>query len=275
MSTKAIKTYEKRWKLSVAENDSNILSFSNPKNQSEFFYLYYNKLINSLIKKKKFNLLEIGCGRGTASLFIKLHNKNCTPHLLDFSKNAIEIAKKNFKSFNQKASFYNCDIESFNSKIKFDIIISLGVLEHIKDIEKTLNTISPHLKNNGTMIHMIVPEKKSIQNYFNFLNRFFSRFNKKKKWLDKETFSKTDQVFRSTLSSSNYLKTFKKLGYLNSKKIEVNPFPTISNIPKIIEKILVRLYLFILLIRKVFFKIPNPFQCSVKISRAHFIVAKK
>ena len=65
-------------------------------------------------------------------------------------------------------------------------------------------------------------------------------------------------------------------GFIKSYKIEVNPFPTISNLSKISEKIFVKIYLFILFLRKIiFFNKINPFYCSEKISRAHFIVAKK
>ena len=37
------------------------------------------------------------------------------------------------------------------------------------------------LKKNGMMIHMIVPEKKSIQNYFNWFNKLFYHLSKEKK----------------------------------------------------------------------------------------------
>ena len=98
MKDKYKKTYENRWEKSSSENDDDILVFQDPENISQFFYLNYNKIINSIIDKRINNdVLEIGCGRGTASLYLKTLNPSLKFDLMDFSKNAIKIAKKIFK----------------------------------------------------------------------------------------------------------------------------------------------------------------------------------
>lgn len=272
------KIYNERWKESIKKKDDTILKFKNFSNHAEFFYYYYNKLIYQIIKKKNKNLsiLEIGCGRGTASLFLKIMDNNIDSHLLDFSENAINIAKNNFNKYNLKASFYTSSFNDFVNKNKFDFIISLGVLEHIENINFEINKMKKFLKKDGKMIHLIVPEKKnSIQKYFNFINRFFySSFRgNKKNWLDKETFSKTDNVYRSYNSSSQFVKIFQDCGFKNVEKIEVNPFPTISNIPNYLEHIIIKIYQIVIFIRKYLFFLKNPFICEEKLSRAHFIIA--
>ena len=49
---KYIKIYDKRWLNSIETKDDNILVFNNPVNQVEFFYLNYNKIIETIIKKE-------------------------------------------------------------------------------------------------------------------------------------------------------------------------------------------------------------------------------
>ena len=44
--------YNKRWINSIQNKDDNILVFNNPLNQVEFFYLNYNKIIETIIKKE-------------------------------------------------------------------------------------------------------------------------------------------------------------------------------------------------------------------------------
>ena len=181
MKDKYKKTYENRWEKSSSENDDDILVFQDPENISQFFYLNYNKIINSIIDKRINNdVLEIG-GRGTASLYLKTLNPSLKFDLMDFSKNAIKIAKKNFQALKKEATFINSDIYKFKPKKNYDLIISLGVLEHVKDLDGIIKRMKSMLKKNGMMIHMIVPEKKSIQNYFNWFNKLFYHLSKEKK----------------------------------------------------------------------------------------------
>lgn len=271
-------TYENRWKKSSSENDDDILVFQNPENITQFFYLNYNKIINSIIDKRSNNdVLEIGCGRGTASLYLKILNPSFKFDLMDFSENAIKIAKKNFQALKKDATFINCDIYQFKPKKNYDLIISLGVLEHIEDLDGIIKKMKSMLKKDGMMIHMIVPEKKSIQNYFNWFNRLFYQLSKEKKkeWLDKKTYSKTSDVFRSYMTSNEFLDKFTLQGFLQSTKIEVNPFPTFTNIPLYFEKMIVNIFRIILVFRKYLFFQKRPFECSENFSRAHFIIARK
>lgn len=271
-------TYENRWRKSSIENDDDILVFKNPENISQFFYLNYNKIIDSIIDKKDNNeILEIGCGRGTASLYLKILNPSFKFDLMDFSENAIKIAKKNFQALKKDATFINSDIYKFKPKKNYDLIISLGVLEHIEDLDGIIKRMKSMLKKNGMMVHMIVPEKKSVQNYFNWFNKLFSQFSKKKKkeWLDKETYSKTSDVYRSYKTSKEFLEKFTHHGFFHSYKIEVNPFPTITNAPLYFEKMIVKIFKIILVFKKYLFFKKRPFECSENLSRAHFIIAKK
>ena len=70
---------------------------------------------------------------------------------------------------------------------------------------------------------MIVPEKKSIQNYFSLINRFLlstallisPKFRDKFSHLDKKTLSKTKDVFRSYKSAKYFKDSLIKANFIN------------------------------------------------------------
>src|SRR3989344_1413905 len=102
-----------------------------------------------LYKKSLGNeLLDIGCG--TAEHFRYL-SKNFICTGIDTSPSMLAIAKKKVT----KAKFFNADIKSFNLNKKFDIIISISVLAHLKnrkELKKAISNMSNHLKNGGVLI---------------------------------------------------------------------------------------------------------------------------
>ena len=61
-----------------------------------------------------------------------------------------------------------------------------------------------------------------------------------------------------------------KSGFQEVLAIEANPFPTIRPLNKSIEKFLIKIYNFILVFLKFFFKNDLFFNCSNKLSRCHF-----
>lgn len=76
---------------------------------------------------KKMDILDAACGTGYGS---KILSKNAKSVLgLDYSKDAILLARSNYKSKNIK--FLNENILNHNFKKKFDAIISLETLEHL------------------------------------------------------------------------------------------------------------------------------------------------
>ncbi len=81
-------------------------------------------------------------------------------------------------------------------------------------------------------------------------------------------------MYRSTLQGDGFAKIVEKVGFEVAKAVEVNPFPTFDPLPEYIEFIIVKLYKTIMVLRSVL-GMENPFICSARNSRAHFIVAHK
>ncbi len=102
--------------------------------------------IKKFIKNKL--VLEIGSGNGYGAYKLSKHAKK----ILALDKDKLSIQKSNEKLRSKNLIFINSDIESFNSKEKFDVIIVLQTIEHIRDPKKLLKKIKSFLKDNGLVI---------------------------------------------------------------------------------------------------------------------------
>lgn len=91
-------------------------------------------------------VLDIGCGPGHLAKVIKKQGTKIEIHGIDFSRVAIENAKK----FLDKCWQVNLDIEDIpvNSN-SYDAVICLEVLEHVFDVDHVLREIRRVLKPSG------------------------------------------------------------------------------------------------------------------------------
>ena len=100
---------------------------------------YQFKIISKYIQR---NVLEVGPGTGNNLKYYK--NKVSTITLLDINKKLVRSLKKKFYK-NKKIKILNSNIHSI--KKKFDTIMYMDVLEHIKtdkkEIKKAINLLSP------------------------------------------------------------------------------------------------------------------------------------
>ena len=95
--------------------------------------------ISKQSKGKK--VLDFGAGQGSAALFLKSNGLNVD--VLEPDKGYRDNLAKSFKNVFQ-------DIESLKSE--YSIIYSIGVLEHLEDIEDTTKRLLKKLCNNGFLI---------------------------------------------------------------------------------------------------------------------------
>ena len=79
-------------------------------------------------------VLDLGCGTGRYT--IPLAKKGAKVTAIDFTKGMIEIAKKKAKKSRLNINFKQGDITKYNPDKKFDKILSMLVLDHIKDLKK-------------------------------------------------------------------------------------------------------------------------------------------
>ena len=146
--------------------------------------------LNKIFKKKKSEILEIGCGSGNHAIeFFKLGHKITA---IDNSSKMISLARKK----NKKITFLKKDGSSYRSKKKFDTIILLFHVVNFFETKKNLETFfinaSYNLKSGGLLIFDFInldalkkypPLKKSkvinLKNNLSLLRKTFPSFNKK------------------------------------------------------------------------------------------------
>ena len=105
-----------------------------------------SEVLKSISWKNK-QVLDVGCGTGLFSYLAAKKGAKVTG--IDYSKEAINVAQKSHTHPN--LLFQNFDISNFPTK-KFDIIVSLGTLEHMDNPFQILKKFKKFLKNNGKII---------------------------------------------------------------------------------------------------------------------------
>ncbi|HFL8819522.1 MAG TPA: bifunctional 2-polyprenyl-6-hydroxyphenol methylase/3-demethylubiquinol 3-O-methyltransferase UbiG [Candidatus Azoamicus sp. OHIO2] len=127
----------------------------------------FNYIIDSVcIKNKK--ILDIGCGGGILSEKLSLHGANVIG--IDKSAVLIDIAKK--KRIVSNTIYVNTDLLNFISNIKYDIIVCMEILEHLKDINIFFDFLI-RIKSNNTQL-FVSSLDKTLRSYFQFI--FFGEY---------------------------------------------------------------------------------------------------
>jgi tRNA (cmo5U34)-methyltransferase len=123
---------------------------------------YYNQMIGALVsiipfsRESVFSTIDLGCGTGTISKFIKNEFSLTKITCVDISKNMLELAK------NKIGSDVNCiqaDLNSFNFPQKYDLIVSSLALHHLENDAAKLEfyrKICEALNQNGLFINIDV-----------------------------------------------------------------------------------------------------------------------
>jgi ubiquinone/menaquinone biosynthesis C-methylase UbiE len=126
------------------------------------------------LKGKK--VLEIGCGMGSVSQLMAMHEAEVTA--VDLTPRAVKNTKKRFKLLQQKhkglKNLKNCRILEANAeklpfkKEEFEFVLSWGVIHHSPNTQKCLNEIYRVLKKGGITSGMVY-QKNSIVYYGHFM----------------------------------------------------------------------------------------------------------
>ena len=161
--------------------------FDNSKN----FRFYQLKLIKKYLKGY---LAEVGPGNGTNLFYYK--NEPSKIDLFEPSKKHYINLKKKFKNCN-KIKFYN---KFFSGKKKYDTILYLDVIEHIKEDKKEIMKALNLLKKNGNLI-INVPAFSYLYSNFDKDVGHYRRYSKSdfKKKLEGLNFQKANFIYFDTI----------------------------------------------------------------------------
>jgi len=96
------------------------------------------KFNKDILSVKDKDVLDLGCGTGRYLLRLAKNNRVVG---VDFSKEMLGVAQKNLKKSKLDAELIAQDITKYKSNKKFDLIISMLVFDHLKDVSKLLKVI--------------------------------------------------------------------------------------------------------------------------------------
>ncbi len=126
-----------------------------------------NNIINTFnLKKKKKSLeklkiLDIGCGGGLLSEPMSRLGADVTG--IDASNKNIAVAKLHAKKNNLNIKYFCASPENLRTKTKFDVILNMEIIEHVKDVNFFIKSCSKLLKKNGIMF--VATLNKTLKSY--------------------------------------------------------------------------------------------------------------
>lgn len=112
----------------------------------------FDKLFKSTLKKGKKRILEIGCANGNWLVYFA-KEFGYEPYGVDYSEVGCKVAMKNLKLANVKGVILCEDI--FQTSLKdeyFDIVYSMGLIEHFENPTKIIDKHLELLKKGGILI---------------------------------------------------------------------------------------------------------------------------
>ncbi len=104
---------------------------------------FLTKIIQKINKVK--HILDAGCGMGI--LVDILTKKGYSAIGIDSSKSAIKFAQKN-----KEGTFKIANIETYRGKQKYDLILGIQIIEHLRKPEKFLENVRRLLKPKGYLL---------------------------------------------------------------------------------------------------------------------------
>lgn len=139
-----------------------VFLFGIPEIGLQLRWLYFQKFLKNI--KNPRTILDAGSGIGQYAFKLSKKFPQATIYGVDIDDTKLKLAKKIAKEKQiRNLVFQKSNIETPDLKIKFDFIISIDVLEHIKNYQKVLKNFSKSLRKNGYLyIHAPLINQKRI-----------------------------------------------------------------------------------------------------------------
>ena len=119
------------------------------------------ELKNSEKPLKNVKILDIGCGGGLLTEPMKKLGANVVG--IDASEKNIQVAKIHSKKNNLDIEYQCASPEKFSTKVKFDVILNMEIVEHVEDVDFFLKSSSKLLRKGGIMF--IATLNKTLKSY--------------------------------------------------------------------------------------------------------------
>ena len=116
---------------------------------------------NDNLPFKGLNILDVGCGGGLLSEPVARLGANVVG--IDASKKNINIAKAHLIKSKLNINYLNHSPDTLKITKKFDVVLSMEIVEHVEDLDLYIKQTSSFLKKNGIMF--IATINKTFKSY--------------------------------------------------------------------------------------------------------------
>ncbi len=209
-----------------------------PQNQIQFAFQSHWRVFRQLLgARQSGRVLEVGCGRGSMGAFFA--DAGFEVHLLDTSHAVLEIARANFAldglpglpiGGNALALPY--------PDATFDVVVSIGLFEHFRDLEAPLYEQLRVLAPGGLFLGYVVPERPlSVQTLALPLNALLrlghgaSRLLHVRPHPHASRGAPKSRLYRNTCTAADYLALLHRAGVQQCGSFGMFPVPLISHSP--------------------------------------------
>lgn len=134
---------------------------------SKLNWYRYSRQVRNLAKIIPQNsiICDIGCGWGLTSVMLSFLRKDLEIYAIDINPHPYGInCWKKMKKYNIKFLVKNAEHTKFKNNT-FDVAISFGLMEHVRNKPKFLKEVHRILKNNGLFFIFNLPNRHSINEF--------------------------------------------------------------------------------------------------------------
>ena len=117
--------------------------------------------LENITEVKNTKILDIGCGGGLLSE--PMSRLGAEVYGIDASDKNINVAKQHAKENGLNIRYFCTSPENFKTKIKFDVILNMEIIEHVEDVNFFLKSCSNLLKKDGIMF--VATINKTLKSY--------------------------------------------------------------------------------------------------------------
>lgn len=232
----SVQAFDANWKSQQATSSYHFKR-GVPQNQMQFaFQGHWRIFLQILSESAAGRTLEVGSGRGSMSAYFA--DDGYDTHLLDSSRNVLAIARANFAADVLSGSFLCGDALSLPySSEAFEVVLSIGLLEHFADIEPPVREQLRILRKGGIFLGYVVPRRRlSVQTLalpINAVLRFADRVDRSISARGHTTRGHFDKVplYRNGYRADTYLAALHRLGVERVGSMGLFPVPMISHSP--------------------------------------------
>lgn len=224
-------SFDALWQSQQEETDYVHWTRGEPANQIQLAFRSHWRLFQELMGPAFAGrrVVELGCGRGTVSAYFADAGFDCT--LLDISPTVIDTATRLFEKHGLRASYAVADAyETGLPPASFDVAVSIGLLEHLEDLERALAEQVRLLDTGGLLLAYVVPENPgNVQKDYGYICDILALYDRALGG-ERPRPAKPD-VYRSDDGSRRYFELLSKMPMRDVQASGVYPLPMISPSP--------------------------------------------